>query len=461
MKLSRFFIMFLSGLIFLFSLHAHGQVITTLAGGGTTGLGDGGPATSAAFGGQVYGFTLDRKGNLLVADGWNHRVRRVDAITGVITTIAGTGIGGYNGDSIPATDAQLFGPRFLAIDTFGNLYISEFQNQRVRVVDTNGFIFTYVGTGVGAGSTGYSGAFSGDNGPATLADLNYPSGLAMDAYGNLYLSDAYNFRIRRVDALTHIISTYAGNGTSAYVGDGIAATNASLAFVYDINIDAAGNLYIADIGSAANRVRKVDGNTHIITSISGNGTALYNGDSIRADSASMVPYSVLPAGGGSFYIADYGNNRIRYVGGEFSLINTVAGTGFAGFSGDGGLPAAAQIFEPAHMLFDTCGSIYFADASNYRIRRIDYNLSCHYGLAGLEHPERASCFSLYPNPVSEWLHVSSREPIGIVEVFDRLGRLRTTLKSNNSDVDLDLSQFQPGIYFIRHNGLFFSPILKI
>ena len=223
-------------------------VITTVAGKGKSGSsGDGGPATQAALD-DPSGLAIDGSGNLYIADTGNDRVRRVDAATGLITTVAGTGEEGFSGDGGPATQAALDEPHGLAFGGAGNLYIADTGNDRVRRVDAaTGLITTVAGTG--------EEGFSGDGGPATQAALDEPHGLAFGGAGNLYIADTGNDRVRRVDAATGLITTVAGTGEEGFSGDGGPATQAALDEPSGLAFDGAGNLYIADTRNS--RVRRV------------------------------------------------------------------------------------------------------------------------------------------------------------------------------------------------------------
>jgi len=280
-------------------------IITTVAGNGTAGFsGDGGPATSASMT-YPYGVAADTSGNLLIADWGNVRVRRLDAETGIIETVAGNGAGGFSGDGGPAVWASLLSPIAVSSDDAGNYFIAEDYNQRIRKVDSaTGIITTVAGTGTAG--------FSGDGGAAISASFNNPRGVAVDGSGNFFIADWGNFRIRRVDAATGIITTVAGNGTAGFGGDGGAATNASIGHSYGVAVDAAGNLYIADADN--NRIRRVDMNTGIITTFAGNGTYGFSGDGGPATNASLaVPTGVAVDSSGNVLIADAGNHRIRKV----------------------------------------------------------------------------------------------------------------------------------------------------
>ena len=333
-------------------------VITTVAGDGIRGFsGDGGPATSASLN-VPWGVAVDTSGNVYIADRDNHRVRRVDAATGVITTVAG----GFVGDGGPATSSSLNSPAGIALDASGNLYIADSAHHRVRLVDgATGTITTVAGTT----STG----FSGDGGPATTANLNSPQGVAVDGSGNLYISDTFNHRVRRVDAATGVITTVAGDGASGFSGDGGTATSASLKFPRGLAVDAAGNLLIADEN---HRVRRVDASSGIITTAAGNGTSGFSDDGGPATSASLnLPRVAAVDTSGNVYIADRSNHRVRLVDGATGTITTVAGTTSTGFSGDGGPATTANLNSPQGVAVDGSGNLYISDTLHDRIRRVD------------------------------------------------------------------------------------------
>ena len=328
-----------------------GGTITTVAGNGVYGFsGDGGPATNASLG-SPSGVALDNVGNLYIADFVNARVRRISG--GTITTVAGNGTGTFSGDGGSATSASLSGPTGVALDAAGNLYIAEL-GSRIRKV-SNGTITTVAGNGVNG--------FSGDGGPATNASLNVPNGPAVDAAGNIYIADSNNQRIRKVSGGT--ITTVAGNGTGGFSGDGGPATSATL---YDPNfavLDEAGNLYIADYYNQ--RIRKVSSGT--ITTVAGNGTAGFSGDGGPATSAALYyPSGIAPDPAGNLYIADLYNHRIRKV--SDGTITTIAGTGTASFSGDGGPAISAALSYPDGVALDSAGNLYISDSGNNRIRKV-------------------------------------------------------------------------------------------
>ncbi|HSY17616.1 MAG TPA: immunoglobulin domain-containing protein [Candidatus Acidoferrales bacterium] len=279
----------------------------------------------------------------------------------VITNIAGIGATNFSGDNGAATNATFKAPQALAFDVYGNLYIADTTNNRVRMIDTNGIISTFAGNGTAT--------YAGDGGPATNASLSRPQGIAFDAAGNLYIADRNNSRIRRV-GIDGVIITVAGSGTRGYSGNGILATNANLSFPSGVALDGVGNLFIADAGN--HRIRKVN-TSGIITTVAGNGTATYAGDTGAATNASFSgPQGVTVDGAGNLYVADTGNNRVRKVYANGTVI-TVAGNSGNGFSGDAGSATNAGVFGPTSVILDSIGNLYIADRSNHRIRKVGIN----------------------------------------------------------------------------------------
>jgi cysteine-rich repeat protein len=333
-------------------------IIRTIAGAGTQGYtGDASSAMSAqlAF---PFGVAVDEIGNLYIADTYNHCIRRVNS-SGIITTVAGVGGAGYNNDNVPAINARLAYPFSVAADGQGNLYIGDTYNHRIRRVDNAGTITTVAGTGTFS--------YSGDQGEAISADVAHPSGVVLDAVGNLYIADTDNNRIRRVDN-TGIITTVAGTGTRGYVGDNGPATSAELTFPNSMAMDNIGNLYVADTDN--HRIRRIDGNG-VITTVVGTGTFGYAGDDGPANGAELDnPYSVVVDGRGNLFIADAFNHRIRKVDGN-GIITTVAGTGDFSYGGDNGPAISAQLAVPKSVAVDSLGNLFIADTSNHRVRRVD------------------------------------------------------------------------------------------
>ncbi len=336
---------------------ASGQTITTIAGNGTAGFaGDTGQATQAQIN-RAVGLVTDANGNLYLAEELNNRVRKVDT-SGVITTFAGTGTAGFSGDSGPAAQAQLSGPLGLCIDPSGNIYVNDQGNKRVRKISPQGIITTVAGSG--------SAISGGDGGPATAAGFVIPIRCAVDKSGSLLIVDQGAHKIRRVDSTTNTISTFAGTGSQGFSGDGGQAAQASFNNPTAAAVDAAGNLYVTD--QSNQRIRRID-TGGIITTVAGNGSIAFSGDGGPAASAALnYPGGIVLDSSGTLYIVDSVNQRVRKVSG--TTISTIAGTGTAGFSGDGGAALQAQLNSPFAITADSSGNLYVGDTSNNRIRKI-------------------------------------------------------------------------------------------
>ncbi len=334
-------------------------IITTVAGNGVDdSTGDGGPALNASL--KPNGLTVDTQGNIYIADVGRSIIRKVDR-AGIITTVAGF-IGEktvFSGDGGLATKASIYianNHNGLAVDKAGNLYIADDGHHRVRKVDPQGIITTVAGNGTQG--------FSGDGVLATESSLFRPNAVALDSAGNLYISDSYNFRIRKVDK-AGIITTFAGNGSIGATGDGGQATAAALFSPMDVTVDSAGNVYIADQNSKS--VRKVD-TKGIITTVAGNGDFGYSGDGgLAIDAVFANPLGVAVDKAGNIYIADENNNRLRKVD-KAGIVTTIAG-GPQPTLGDGGPSTSAKV-TPAGVAVDSAGNVYVADEGHFRIRKI-------------------------------------------------------------------------------------------
>jgi trimeric autotransporter adhesin len=327
-------------------------VITTIAGNGDTFfVGDGGLATGTSI--DPLAVTLDTKGNIYIADAFNYRIRKVTP-AGVISTIAGSGVSGFAGDGGLAIACRIGLTTGVAVDAAGNVYFTDYSNNRVRKIDTSGIITTIGGNG--------NSKFSGDGGPATLAQLD-PFNLTIAATGNLYIADQSNHRIRKITAGTGLISTVAGNGNFGLTGDGGLATAATLSDPTFVSVDASGNLYIADAGN--DRIRKVTPDGKIST-VAGAPV----GDGGPATSAFLdFPVAVTTDKTGDLFISDADNNRVRKVV-PAGTISTIAGIGRAGYDNGAGQAAAGLLDSPGGTAVDTNGNIYIADTYNYRIRKV-------------------------------------------------------------------------------------------
>ena len=364
--------------------------------------GDGGPAARAQLN-SPYGVAVDRAGNLFIADTGNHRIRAVNTQAGTISvfgvsiepgaiaTVAGSGVCcGFSGDNGPAVNAQIYHPYALAIDGAGNLYIADSYNYRIRKVGSGGTMTTVTGTG-------NSGAFGGDGGPASGAQILLPTGLTLDGAGNLYFVDDGNGRLRVVNmqgiSITALgktiaagnIATVAGNGTRSYGGDGGVATGAQFSYPIGRAVDSAGNVYIADYGN--NRIRVVNTQPGPITvlgvtiapgniaTVAGTGIAGYSGDLGPATNARLSnPSSVALDAAGNLYIADSDTCYIRKVN-PSGIITTVAGNGTPGPTGDGGPATSAQLYLPYGVTLDKAGNLYITDSFNNRVRAVNMQAS--------------------------------------------------------------------------------------
>jgi sugar lactone lactonase YvrE len=335
--------------------------LTTVAGDGGEQLGDGGPATKAAFCG-TSDVTLDAEGNMYIADGGiycsgpgGHTVRKVDP-DGTITTVAGTGEPDFSGDGGPATKTRLNVPFAVAVDREGNLYITDEGNYRIRKVDKEGIIITFAGTG--------EDRHSGDGGPATSAQLRDPGGIAFDAQGNLYVADYTS--VRKIDP-SGTITTVAGTGEVGFSGDGGPATEAKLT-AYDVALDHKGNIYICDLENQ--RIRKVD-RDGIIHTVAGSGKKGYSGDGGPATKAALKdPWGIAVDREKNVYIADHHNRVVRKVDPK-GKITTIAGTGEAGFNREEGPATKVMLHDPIGLFFDDSSSVlYIADTLNGRIRAL-------------------------------------------------------------------------------------------
>ena len=353
-------------------------IISTIAGNGAPGFsGDYGPATSAQL--KPFGVAVDRANNIYISEGGNNRIRKIDT-NGTITTIAGNGEppdqfgNSFSGDYGPATSAQLNFPSGVAVDRANNVYISDSNNCRVRKIDTNGTITTIAGRMIETNWDPKNNEkdtcnFRGDNVPATSAQLNKPAGVALDSEGNIYIADTRNNRIRKIDAASGIITTFAGNGSSGSSGDSGPATNAQLNYPNGVAVDGSNNVYISDHGN--NRIRKIDTNG-TITTIAGNGSSVSSGDYGPATSAQVNPNGVAVDRANNVYIVDNYNQRIRKIDAKTNIITTIAGTGAAGYdaSQDGGLATAALLNSPTGVAVDNANNVYIVE--QYRIRKISY-----------------------------------------------------------------------------------------
>ncbi len=360
--------------------------ISTVAGTGVAGFAGDNERAAAAQLNHPFGIALDSAGTLYFSDRTNHRIRKITT-DGKITTVAGTGTAGFKGDGGPAVSAQLKNPRGVAVDSAGTLYVADFENHRIRKITTDGKITTVAGTGVAG--------FGGDGGPAAAAQLNAPLLVAVDSAGVLYIADFRNHRIRKI-AADGKISTVAGTGVAGFGGDGGPAVSAKLNNPSAVALDSAGVLYLSD--TANHRIRKITPDGKIST-VAGTATAGFSGDGGPAASAQLnSPFALAVDSTDTLYLTDQSNQRVRRITPD-GTISTVAGTGTAGFGGDGGPGTSAQLNKPMGLVLDCVDTLYIADQFNHRIRKIPSAL-----MAGL--PESGTVVS--------WANVRSRLRMGVL-----------------------------------------------
>lgn len=330
--------------------------IETLIGVGIYGYGGDHRRASTALIANPYYAVTDEQGNIFVSDSGNHRIRQVDS-QGIIRTVAGTGQPGFAGDGGPAVYAQLRNPRGIHVDSSGTLYVADAGNHRIRMIHPWGTITTLAGTG----QSGYN----GDGGLARIAQLSNPSGVTTDLFGNVFISDTGNHRVRKVSGGS--ISTVAGTGAAGYGGDDGPAVSASLQIPTAITTDLIGNVYVADMLN--HRVREIDLDGGITTAI-GIGTAGHSGDGRMGAQAQIdTPVGVAWDWSGGLYAVDRKSNAVRAIE-PLGTVSTVAGVRASGYGGDGGLAGLAQLNAPTGIAATSDGKLLVADTRNHRVRRL-------------------------------------------------------------------------------------------
>lgn len=368
--------------------------------------------------------------------------------SGIITTIAGNGIVGFSGDGGLAVSSQLKYPEGIALDASGNLLIADHQNYRIRKVDKTTGIITTI---VGSGVVGDS----GDNDPATASSVRlFPGDIVIDKKGNIFISDNTYNKIRKVNA-SGIISTFAGTGVAGFSGDGGPATNAKLKYPTSMTIDDTGNLYFVD--GQNKRIRKID-TMGIISTVVGNGIGLYSGDGMSALMAQIGPLGVCWYKN-SLFITD-SNQRIRKVGKD-GIIHTVAGTGIGGYNGDNIPALTAQLNSLGGVTTDTCGNLFFMDVLNYRIRKVAFNPDCVPTAVNEPMQPAAQGLSMQPNPTTGLVTVSVGVPIHNVDIYNLLGQLVVQhAGSGKQQQQVDVSTLPPGMYIVRVNEVWTARLEK-
>jgi hypothetical protein len=418
------------------SLIGTSQIITTICGNGVAGYtGDGNPASAAQIS-HPNQLCFDQDGNLFIAEDYNNIIRKID-VFGNISTVAGNGTQGFSGDGGLATSAQINRACGVAVDAAGNLYICDADNFRIRKVDTAGNISTIAGTG----TPGYS----GDGAAATLAEIGFTSGICLDTAGNIYIASQNNGPAVRKINTSGIISTYAGNGTSGSSGDLGPATSAQLNSPASVFLDGNGNLFIGDLGGM--KVRKVN-SLGIISTFAGNGSAASGGDGMAATSAQLLyPYDVTADAAGNVYICESGNNKIRKVN-TSGIMSTFAGVGgfVGGYDGDGGPAINAHLYHPSSIAIDAAGDIYIGDYENNAIRKVTF------GSVGITDVKVAEKINVYPNPAAGLVNIALKDQMDVfsVRVFDITSQMQfEKTELSGSHYSLDFSGFPNGIYFVE------------
>lgn len=339
--------------------------ISSAAGTGVKGFsGDGGPAIEAQLN-QPFDVALDKTGNLYFSDTFNHRIRRVDAASGIITTVAGSGRKGFGGDGGPAVDAMLNEPYGVELDADGNLFIVDRLNYCIRRVDAkSGVISTIAGTG------GKSG-FNGDGGEATRALLVEPNGIALDGKGKLYIADVAGHRVRVVDLKSRVIDTLGGNGKGVSAGDGGPLKNAAFNGPRAVSIHPDGSLFVVERNGHS--VRRVDLQKGKVERLAGTGKRGYSGDGGMARDATFDgPKEIDIDRAGNVFIVDTENEAIRRIDARSGIITTIAGKGRTKRPGlgDGGQPTEATLGRPHGVVVSPDGTVYIGDTNSHRIRRV-------------------------------------------------------------------------------------------
>ncbi len=337
-------------------------IITNAIGTGERGFaGDGGPAAQALLNGP-FDIGFDRAGNLYFSDTFNHRIRCVDARSGAIATVAGTGQRGYSGDGGPATEAAFNEPYGIALDRGGNIYVADRHNHCVRRIDAaSGIVTTFAGNG----SAGYA----GDGGPAARAGLFEPNGLGLDpAEQRLFIADVADNRVRAVDLARGTIATFAGTGEGAHTGDGGPAEAAAVWGARAVKVAADGRVYILERQGSS--LRAVDPRTGVITRVAGTGARGYSGDGGPALAAVFdAPKEMAIDGNGGLLIVDTENHAIRRIDLASGIVDTIAG-GHKGSEGDGGPARQAGLGRPHGIAVGPDGALYIGDTENHRVRKL-------------------------------------------------------------------------------------------
>ena len=425
-------------IFFIFSvISSNCQTISTVAGNGVNAyVGDGGLATNASIGG-VGGIVFDHEGNYYIVEN-NFTIRKISTL-GIISKYAGVGTMGYSGDGNSAILAQFQDIGLLFVDSADNLYVSDTHNNRIRKINSlTGIITTVIGNG--------NAGFSGDGGMATSAEINAPIDVAFDNIGNLFFSDYFNYRIRKVSN-TGIISTIAGNGVKGWGNDGIPAIATELEGPYALKTDEEGNVYFSDI----NRIRKIDKNTGIVSTYVGVidtsiGSFNCTGDGGLAVNAhtTMISDFIFDKFGNCF-ISDMNCDKIKIVD-KYGYINTFAGTGNETFNGDGEPANSANLYSPRGIAIDSCGNLYISDNGHFRIRQVSFT-KCNY--LGIINPAINRDISIYPNPTNDLFSIDNLKTHSTYRLLSIIGSVmqQGILKEGNNNISIQIIPI--GIYIME------------
>lgn len=410
-------------LVLCFVYNAQSQTITTVAGTGSSGFGgDGGPATTAKLN-LPFNLTFDKSDNIYIADTYNNSIRRIDNESGIITTVIGT--------ADKKQISELKTPTGLTFDNYNNLYVADLANLRIRKVNLDtGSSITLVGKK------------SETESPNIDEPLGGPFNVVFDKQGNLYVSVNGDSNVKKVDFSTGKVTVIAGTGEVGFSGDGGQAAAAKLANPTGLALDGKGNIYISDTGNE--RIRKVNLSTGIITTIAGTGETGFVGEGTDATKAQLAnPLGLAIDNAGDLFMVDRGNNMIRKIDMSSGTISTVAGTGEAGYSGDGELAKNAQLANPTGLAFNNAGELFVVDRGNNRIRKIS-------GLATAQTEDVAleNSIKIYPNPSTDKINIELKNNVQLksVTMFNANGG---QVKVQQNDKTLNVAKLPRGIYVLR------------
>ena len=400
-------------LSFFFFVNAKAQYVSTFT-GSTQGFVNG-TATTAKFNWPM-GIAIDTEGTIFVVDSANYVIRKITS-AGVVSTFAGSGIGGF-ADGI-ASVAQFNGIDGLAVDTAGNVYVADTNNHRIRKISAAGVVSTLAGS-----TQGYA------NGTGTAARFNNPSGVAVDAAGNVFVTDIFNYRIRKITP-AGVVSTLAGSGIAGFANG--SGTAAQFNKTYGIAVNDTGSIFVAD--ALNHRVRKITA-SGVVTTFAGSVYGYANGNGTTAKFS--YPYGITVDATDNVYVTDAEDNRIRKIT-IAGMVSTLAGSGIGGFAD--GIGTTAQFINPCGVTVDAVGSVFISDATNHRIRKITNSLSTA--------DYNQNQVLIYPNPVSSIINIDLGDSIASkVILFDMNGRVMQTENIVNSS-GIEISNLANGMYLMQ------------